>query len=817
MANIKRTQLSGKLLEIYDKIQLQKESDNVETVKRAKIAEKKFEDKIAELKDKKERLAKDGKLDAEKKQTKVSLISDTSIKSKTTTTPKVKKEHISTRAKKLAKEEGISFNEARIKLSKEIKKENKNEVQQAQKELDALLKLARKSSIDDVEYTPRVGKTASKPKAGKTISKSSDGMRQAKPKGKRISKSGKVYYEYRENRSDENSLPTKTGYKYKGNTPPYLEKGGRVISVVNQGEEFNKEKYEAIFGDYDGDGVANIDDISPLDSTKSGKVEQVELQETFEKLINIKNQLDSKMYAALDELDKKAPKNAELYARTKTPYSIVKKLVDKRLLNPTKGLTDIIGTTIAVDNHKDLEKVKKDIQNGSMGKVLDFDDFYKNPNNGYRAYHFIVEYEGTPMEVQLKTKMQKKLNEVSHQFYKDGTLNAKGLDEVSKMVMDADKGDNKAMENVEKLIADKESLKKKLSISKMAVGGRLLTTRERYIDELKGLTGLSLVVINNFVRKNDLSDNEILNLVVGLGRKQISNKDVVLTIKGETDNAQTKKIFMFLKSDKAFRKYADGGTLTTPFGQSGLVGETGTLNEMELFAMGGDLPQGVHQFYGQTYNPAYPTPYGYKYGGTLEMQFEDGGSLGTMGSQTDLSSNSLDAITFEKGGFIPNEIIEAVKNSNNLMQVGENLDQKGIKYSFSFNDAPMPPAMYRIKHGDKNIYILNKDYVDGADFLNGEIAVGIMAKGGQTEKRPKSAIMRDRKYINMNEKWETDYAKKTGQLDTRKRYKKRKELGGEVSKTKKQTPMSLAKEIRKDDEKWQDAIQRATKILNDKK
>jgi hypothetical protein len=39
--------------------------------------------------------------------------------------------------------------------------------------------------------------------------------------------------------------------------------------------------------------------------------------------------------------------------------------------------------------------------------------------------------------------------------------------------------------------------------------------------------------------------------------------------------------------------------------------------------MGGGLPQGVHQYYAQTYNPAYPTPHGYAKGGQT-----DGDTLG---------------------------------------------------------------------------------------------------------------------------------------------------------------------------------------------
>lgn len=466
----------------------------------------------------------------------------------TPSTPKEKEVPFTKRASEYAKKHGITYKEAMKKLSEKIKRDEEKKTKEATKELDSLLKFVRSKDFEDGEKYP---KTYGKQKAEKA-SLSSDAKRKAKPVGKRKSKSGKTYYEYRDNRYDRNSVPAPKGeYKYKGKTPPFLElggvttdlsadsldaityakggelsthglkvgdvigkeikydngevnlvvkdksgkklfvdledgyrdempplpfkKGGRVVKVVNEGEEFDEEKYQAIFGDYDKDGVANINDVSPLDKSKMGKVEQIELDQTFKKLIDLKNNLDDKMYKALDKLDKKAPKNAEFYARTKTPFSIVKKLVDKRLLDPKKGLTDMIGTTVVVSDHKELEKVKNDIQKGLMGEVLDFDDFYKFPNNGYRAYHFIVEFEGMPVEIQLKTKRQKQLNEVSHEFYKKGNLNAKALDEVSKMIMKADKGDKKALAEVNKLLKDKKGLAKKISTNKMAKGGALAT------------------------------------------------------------------------------------------------------------------------------------------------------------------------------------------------------------------------------------------------------------------------------------------------------------------------------------------------------
>jgi len=243
----------------------------------------------------------------------------------------------------------------------------------------------------------------------------------------------------------------------------YYDKGGRTISIVNDGVKYDKSKYKAVYGDYDKDGVVNIDDANPLNKNKKGKVEEIELKNTFDKLLGVKAELDTIMYDAVDTLDEKAPKGADIYARTKTPYSILKKLVEKRMLDPKKGLTDMIGTTIAVDNQKELVELRDKIDNGLLGKVLDRDDFYKKPNAGYRAYHYIVEYKGVPVEVQLKTKNMKKLHEVSHKAYKNGNLDAKSLDFVSKTFMKADKGDSKAKAEIDRLLKDKKQLISKIT------------------------------------------------------------------------------------------------------------------------------------------------------------------------------------------------------------------------------------------------------------------------------------------------------------------------------------------------------------------
>jgi len=603
MAKIKREELSGKFLEAFDKIVKLKNSDDAKQREAGLKGEKALEKLLSskkgeavkkEVKPKSKPKAKATPKSKEKPKAKPKAKSKSKPKAKTKTSTKPKVLPFSTRASNLMKKEGLSWADAKAKLSKEIKDEKDK--------IEAKLKADKKQALNELEKltkAPEFQKALSQyPKKGggkkraiKTTL-SNDGKRQALPRGKRVSKNGKTYYEYRDNRSDVNSLPAPKGqYRYKGKTPPYLAdggaidslkrdmnskldihseyyakggsideiiysdlyqqlrskdmfksnfstkpkmrklfnpkntdsfgrqrpygisigenrfilkyyypieeyrdddfetakkiitsfyngkskmaKGGRTISIVNDGVKYDKSKYKAVYGDFDKDGTVNIDDANPLDETKSGQVEQVELRKTFDKLLGVKAELDEIMYDAVETLDEKAPEGADIYARTKTPYSILKKLVEKRMLDPKRGLTDMIGTTIAVDNQKELEQVRDKIDGGLLGKVLDRDDFYKTPNAGYRAYHYIVEYKGVPVEVQLKTKNMKKLHEVSHEAYKNGTLNAKSLDSVSKTFMRADKGDAKAKAEISKLLSDKKLLASKVSKGYMAKGGDL--------------------------------------------------------------------------------------------------------------------------------------------------------------------------------------------------------------------------------------------------------------------------------------------------------------------------------------------------------
>ena len=103
-------------------------------------------------------------------------------------------------------------------------------------------------------------------------------------------------------------------------------------------------------------------------------------------------------------------------------------------------------------------------------------------------------------------------------------------------------------------------------------GGRLLSTKERYIAELKGLTGLQQKAIEDYIDENNLTSDEVLRIVIGLGRKQISRSDVSTAIVGKKNNSESKKLLAFAMSDEALKAeygafmdgvYAGGGMVVT--------------------------------------------------------------------------------------------------------------------------------------------------------------------------------------------------------------------------------------------------------------
>ena len=256
---------------------------------------------------------------------------------------------------------------------------------------------------------------------------------------------------------------TNTQFNSESDDIRYAQGGEISVEIVNKEKVFNKDTYEGIYGDTDHDGLLNADDPNPNREGDQESIEQVQLADLFSKLLSTKKDLDKTMYEQVDKLKEISPKGSKIYARTKTPYSILNKLINKRMLDkkdPSKGLTDMVGTTIVAKDFTDVNEIKDKVKGGALGKIVDFDDYYSNPKDGYMAYHFIVVDKDTqiPFEVQLKTKRMKLLNQASHNAYKYENLDGAKLLKYTRLVQKADEGNVRAQKTFDLLTSDLDAL-----------------------------------------------------------------------------------------------------------------------------------------------------------------------------------------------------------------------------------------------------------------------------------------------------------------------------------------------------------------------
>ena len=93
----------------------------------------------------------------------------------------------------------------------------------------------------------------------------------------------------------------------------------------------------------------------------------------------------------------------------------------------------------------------------------------------------------------------------------------------------------------------------------------------------------------------NLSDNDVLNIVVGLGRKQLKGTDVASAVVGKKGNTLSKKLIVFAKDNRAM-KLEDGGnidafTLRMVKGTAGNPDEAMTEPRSVQFSKGGGVSQ----------------------------------------------------------------------------------------------------------------------------------------------------------------------------------------------------------------------------------
>jgi len=171
---------------------------------------------------------------------------------------------------------------------------------------------------------------------------------------------------------------------------------------------------QLIFGDFDDDGVKNIDDKRPFNQ------EQVEPVSDFLLSRDLKD-IEAVSRAHSDSLDVIKEDVQSLGYKTKSRIKSLQSVLNKLKRKYLDDIRDFAGLRIFINDEDDARKLGRYIQN--TYKIIKFKDFYKTPGlGGYEALHYIVEIEGRPVEVQLKTKEQQKKADEMHAKYKMETL-----------------------------------------------------------------------------------------------------------------------------------------------------------------------------------------------------------------------------------------------------------------------------------------------------------------------------------------------------------------------------------------------------------
>jgi ppGpp synthetase/RelA/SpoT-type nucleotidyltranferase len=262
--------------------------------------------------------------------------------------------------------------------------------------------------------------------------------------------------------------------------------------------------YKSFFADTDGDGVPNVDDVEPFNKNNKERLEEVSLRDEMKQIIEYRNDFEKVREEVVDDLDDIVSEcdgkgECGILSRTKTPYSIINKLRRRSLTNVKdldkldklakeklktkeltgldlyKGLTDVVGTMVVTPDKKNADKIRDAIKSGRVGEVLEFEDFYANDNDGYRAYHFLIAVNKNgikfPVEIQVKTKRVKKIGDFAHTAYKTGNLDASGFDRLNKLALQADKGNPKKAREFDEIIRNEKKVMEIISKKKKARGG----------------------------------------------------------------------------------------------------------------------------------------------------------------------------------------------------------------------------------------------------------------------------------------------------------------------------------------------------------
>ena len=200
------------------------------------------------------------------------------------------------------------------------------------------------------------------------------------------------------------TVTVKHHYRGEGERPPVYRRPRMIKKATITNRQF-------LYGDFDKDKTRNIDDLRPYDSKEKGSAEEILLSDEIQNLENYRESFEGTTEEMAKDFEKKG---YMIKHRVKTPYSIMNKLRRKYL----DSVQDIGGVLILVDTKDQAKKAAKYVE--SKYNIIDKDDYYKTPKQGYEAIHFNVIFKDNIHEIQIKTKDDFKKHLAWHLAYKKG-------------------------------------------------------------------------------------------------------------------------------------------------------------------------------------------------------------------------------------------------------------------------------------------------------------------------------------------------------------------------------------------------------------
>jgi hypothetical protein len=348
-----------------------------------------------------------------------------------------------------------------------------------------------------------------------------DGDRKSLPAGKRISKTGKVYYETRVNRSDKQT-----------SRKPYLADGGKLANGkykyekgdegMFQGDEVRVVKYTTSYG---GTYEYNIiDENGQIKTHGAAKAEKFENQfRYFPKMANGgKTEEGVDLFEDYDNI----PSNVQ---EVLDKYSDAFEDGDYRKLEKANNELNKIGYTFEYGLDGEAYDLRKIGQKGKM----DEDEYAKG---GYVIFEGRDNYNDKPL---YKVISKDEDNDYDGEFHDNREDAEKELNELKNKNMNYGYGG------------------KTKSIKSM---------KDITIEQISSMTGVGKAGIERFSDENNLSEEDLSNIMQGLGRRMISASDFATAVSGNKDNQYTKEIVDFAKSGKGY-KMADGGEMKDAYVQ----------------------------------------------------------------------------------------------------------------------------------------------------------------------------------------------------------------------------------------------------------